>query len=218
MARGGKGTAIAAVGIGGGLLAMLALSRKSSAATETRSVSSNEARAVALSVKWAKQFGAPPSLLIALMKIESNYNPNAKNLKNARGGAWGLTQMTLATAQDLTKRFPAAAKQYWPGFNGTGPSLLDPDTNAAISAYHLGNIWKRYKGRPGNWLTAGLAWHQGSGNIDKQIAQGGGKVNPANLPPNGTTFYNWLKRELTSNPVVAKAITSEEQSGAFTYA
>ena len=93
--------------------------------------------AVSLAVKFASVFGVPVSLVLAIIKVQSNWNPKAQNLKNSRGGAWGFTQMTLATAQDLTRRFPANAKKWWPKFNGTGPSLLDPATNVALGAYQL---------------------------------------------------------------------------------
>lgn len=216
--------AVAAVGIGAGLLFALALSRRPAKAAEAPSMPKAEPltdekkRIVALAAKYAGIFGAPTSLLLAIFQIESAMKPDSVNLKNPRGGAWGLGQMTLETAKDLTKRFPATAKRYWPKFDGTGQSLLDIETNIAICAYHLSLLWKRYKDRPGNWLTAGLAWHQGSGNIDKQIAAGKGKVVPSNLPPKGRIYYGWLQRELTQNPLVAKAVTGEQESGKFAYA
>lgn len=221
----GKQKAVAAgLGIGAGLLLALAFTRRGEAmpkkakAAPRRKPNANQTRAVALAVKYGNTFKIPPSLLIAIMQIESSNNPQAVNMKNPRGGAWGLTQMTLATAQDLTKRFPAVAKKYWPKFDGTGPSLLDPETNVAIGAFHASLLWKRYKDKPGNWLTAGLAWHQGSGNVDRFIEEGGGKINPAKLPPNGKIVFQRLLRQIETNPVVAKAIEQERASGKFAYA
>jgi len=215
---------VVAAGIGAGILAALAFSRRGKAEgmptkkVITRKPSTDQTRAVALAVKYATIFKAPPSLLISIMQIESRNNPNAVNPKAIeRGGAWGLTQMTLKTAQDLTKRYPAVAKKYWPKFDGTGRSLLDPETNAAIGAFHLSLLWKRYQGKPGNWLTAGLAWHQGSGNVDKQLAAGKGKMIVSNMTPKGKIYYGWLLNQIEGNPVVAKAVTAEKKAG-FSYA
>jgi len=150
------------------------------------------------------------------MQIESNNRFDAINMKNARGGAWGICQMTLDTAKDLTKRFQTVAKKYWPRFDGTGQSLLDPETNVALAAFQVGLLWKAFKAKPNNWLVAGLAYHQGSGTISKLLAAGNGRLVPTQIPPNGKIYYAGLQKQQTGNPVVAKAINNERGSG-FAY-
>lgn len=62
--------------------------------------------------------GYPASWGVALAWVESRLNPKATNNTGgdaARGGAWGLHQMTLTTARGL-------------GFAGAGPDLFDPTT------------------------------------------------------------------------------------------
>jgi hypothetical protein len=168
--------------------------------------------AVSLAVKFAAAFGVPVSLVLAIIKVQSNWNPKATNLKNKRGGAWGFTQMTLATAADLTKRFPANAKKWWPKFNGTGPSLLDPATNVALGAYQLSLQWKRFRAKPSNWMVTALAYHQGSGGMDKLLKAGGGKL-PAKLPANATIMRQRFTIARDSDPVVSKAWAKDKAGG-----
>lgn len=171
----------------------------------------------ALAVKWANTFGAPPSLLVALMAIESSYNPRAKNTNDRAmqgGGAWGLTQLLLTSAEDETKRYPADAKKHWPQWDGTGEGLLDANTHLAIAAHKLARNWARYRDRENRWLTAGVSWHQGTGNVDKQIERGGGRVNPSNLPTFGKEYWNRLERQRTTNLAVVTLMKTER----FSYA
>lgn len=219
-----KAPLLIGAGVGVGLLALLAGKAKASdMGTSGKKTTPGKLtkELAALATKWANTFGAPPSLLIALMGIETNYRPELVN-RNERamkgGGAWGLTQLLLTSAQDLTKRYPAIAKKYWPQWDGTGKGLLDPNTHLAIAAFKLSNNWKRYKAKPNNWLTTGIAWHQGTGNIDKQIKAGNGRLIPAKLPPFGKEYYSRLEKQLATNQVVSTMLAMERQSGQFAYA
>lgn len=162
----------------------------------------------ALAVKWANTFGAPPSLLLALMAIESSYNPRATN-KSERamvgGGAWGLSQLLLRDARDESKRFPDMARKYWPQWDGSGEGLLDPNTHLAIAAHKLARNWRVFR----DWMTTGLSWHQGVAGTEKHVARGGGRVEPALLPPHGGEYWKRLDQQRTSNAVVAQALITE---------
>jgi soluble lytic murein transglycosylase-like protein len=72
----------------------------------------------------AQEVGVSEALLAATVKRESNWNPGAVNDTGGdarRGGAYGLAQMTLRTAQGL-------------GYKGEGPGLLDPEVNVRLAA------------------------------------------------------------------------------------
>ncbi len=168
-----------------------------------------------LAAKYASAFGVPLSLVMAIMGIESAYNPSAENHSanaEARGGAWGLGQMTLATAKDITQRYASVAKKFWPSWNGTGQGLLSAQVNAAMTAFLLSLAWKKYMGRPNNWLTAGVAHHQGTGTIDKLLAEHG-QITPDVLPPKGREYYVALEAERAHNNLVASLIDAETSSG-----
>lgn len=210
-----KGKLVLAGGGAAALLAFFAFGDDAKAedkpAAKARPMTAKEL-AVSLAVKFASVFGVPVSLVLAIIKVQSNWNPRASNTKNRRGGAWGFTQMTLATAQDLTKRFPANARKWWPRFNGTGESLLDPTTNVALGAYQLSLQWKRFRKYPSNWMVTALAYHQGSGGMDKLLKAGGGRL-PAKLPPNATVMRQRFTLARDSDPIVSKAWAKDKAGG-----
>lgn len=213
-----KGKAVAAVAVAGGLglLGYFALTGKAEAApkkapaktpaktpsNKPKATLTEKERAVALAATYSRAFGVPTSLVLALMAV-GGWRPVAL-VKNTRGGAWGYTFITLATAQDLTKRFPAIAAKYWPKFaaNQTGQALLDPAENIAIGAYQMSLQWKRF----GEWYTAALSYYTGAGAMDKLIAQGGGKKPPPNLTGKVATQKAAYTRVRTADPYVARAL------------
>lgn len=212
-----KGKAVAAVAVAGGLglIGYLAFGGKAEAkaapkkaATPAKAPSNvpratltEKEKAVALAATYARAFGVPTSLVLALMAV-GGWRPVAL-VKNTRGGAWGYTFITLATAQDLTKRFPAIAAKYWPKFaaNQTGQALLDPAENIAIGAYQMSLQWKRFK----DWYTAALSYYTGAGAMDTLIKQGGGKL-PAKLTGKVAQQKAAYTRVRTADPYVAKAL------------
>ena len=191
---------------------------------KVKMASTTKSAAIApLAAKYAAAFGVPTSLLMALCAIESSYNPKAQNIgpvamaKN-RGGAWGLTQLLLVTANDATKRFPAIAKKWWPKWNGTGEGLKDPNVNLAMAAYLLSRLWTRYKARPLPWYVTGVSWNQGAGNMDKFLTRGGGKLDTAVMTSGAKEYYARLQLQANENPAVNQLIAVEQSSGAFRYA
>lgn len=211
-----------AVVIGGGALAIVAAAlafgggdakaEPAKAEPKARPLTAKE-KAIALAIKFASVFQVPASLILAVISVQSGYRPTAQNPRNKRGGAWGLGQVTLTTAQDLTKRLPAIARNWWPQWNGTGPGLLDPVVNVAMTAYMLSIAWKRYKAAPDGWLIAALSYHQGLGGIARLVKAGGGKL-PAKLPPNATIMRERFNRVRNGgDSVVTKAYTRERATG-----
>jgi hypothetical protein len=201
------------VAIGGGaaligLLAFLSSGGTAEAAPEALPVKpkkppTDKERAVALAVKFARLFGIPPSLVLAIMAI--NGWRRSISIPNSRGGAWGITTMTVATAADLTKRFPAQAKKYWPRFNGTGQSLQDLATDIALAAWQLSLQWKFFKRQ---WLPVALAYYTGSGRMQVILKSGGGKL-PATLPADVAREAAAYKRVMVSDPIVKRSLAND---------
>lgn len=224
MAKKKKGAVAALLLIGGGAALAAALSSKpAKAATkpskEPPKPKSNQALAQQLAAKYSVIFGVPESLVLAIIKIQSNFNPNATNPRAQNlGGMWGWGQMSLAQARDLTRLYPSTAQKYWPNWNGTGPGLLNPEINTAMTAFSLSISWKRYQKYADPWLTAGLAHHQGRGNVDKFVKthrrpDGKPGINMQQLPPNGKIIWQRLVQAAETQPVLSALARDTQRFG-----
>lgn len=221
MARKGKGGVLPLLLIGGGVFAgIAALASTPARAEPKRKKTSQRALAKTLALRYSKEFGVPESLILAVVKLESdfvaeaeNHSPRAERL----GGAWGWGQITLEHARNLTRSFPKTAARYWPNWDGTGEGLLDPQINMAMTAFTLWRNWQRYKEVADRWLTAGLAHHQGIGNVDKFIKvhrrpDGRKGVNVDQLPPNGKLYWLRLVKHAESDKDVQTALARDTKA------
>ncbi len=84
--------------------------------------------------KHTKPWGVEPDLLQALMREESALDPKALSW----AGAMGLTQLMPFTAKDVARKLKLKRFRV--------DSLLDPDMNIKIGAYHLGELIRRFDG------------------------------------------------------------------------
>jgi soluble lytic murein transglycosylase-like protein len=82
-----------------------------------------------LIAKEAERVELDPALIDAVIKVESNYDPQAAG----SAGEVGLMQILPSTAKLL-------------GFNGTKMELADPATNIRLGATYLAEAWKRAGG------------------------------------------------------------------------
>jgi len=87
-------------------------------------------------VTEAKKRGLDPRLILAIMKQESAFKPNAKSPSAARG----LLQLTIDAAQKYAKR--AGLNQV------TDDSLFQPATNIAVGSEYLSELSRIFAGLP----------------------------------------------------------------------
>ena len=207
--------ALGFVMVGAGLLGALALQGGAHAATEepaAKPKAKPKAKAsnrLALSAKYARLFGVPLSLLLATTYAQSNNRPNAKR-DNKRGGAWGLGQMTVATATDIWPKVQAKTGLSW---DGSGEGLLNPSLNLAMTAYYLSLWYARYKSNRLRWLLSAYAYVLGPGRIRKVLPKDSGSL-PKTLPADFARVKSTFAKALATAEV-KKAVASESQAPAL---
>lgn len=124
--------------------------------------------------RWGRKWGISARLLRKIAKVESNCNPEAIRTTGGdgrRGGAYGLMQMTLATAQGIAERMPvdASTRANLARFvSDPVGALLTPDINVMFGAYYLADLKKRL----GSEIMAVGAYNRGAAGIRQYIAAG----------------------------------------------
>lgn len=127
--------------------------------------------------KYSEENGIDPLLTFAIIKAESNFNPEVKSSSNA----CGLMQLMESTANEM------ATKLNMNNFNTQ--DLYNPEISIKLGTYYFSNLLKEYNG---NTLLALTAYNAGKGNVKRWIEQG--KINEdgtdiENIPFKETSNY-----------------------------
>ena len=110
----------------------------------------------------AKQHNIELPLLLALIKTESAFRPDAVS----SAGAVGLMQLMPGTAGDLGLRVPQYKDIKKPNRNPNVDERFDPAKNVAAGAKYLGSMLKRYDG---NYVLALAAYNAGPGRVSSDV-------------------------------------------------
>jgi len=105
--------------------------------------------------KYADKYDIDPFLVLAVMKAESNFDPDAVSVK----GAKGLMQIHPDTGEWIAKTF---------GLNGYKESdLFNPETNIKFSCWYLNKLNKEFN----DPVLVLAAYNAGSGNVEKWLSE-----------------------------------------------
>jgi soluble lytic murein transglycosylase len=96
--------------------------------------------------KYAKQNGLDPFLMAALIRQESEFNPKAVSVANARG----LTQIEPATGRELSRRLKVTPY--------STPRLFQPAVSLQLGSYYLKSMADHLNG---HWEAALAAYNAG---------------------------------------------------------
>ncbi|MBE6661622.1 MAG: lytic transglycosylase domain-containing protein [Ruminococcaceae bacterium] len=100
--------------------------------------------------RYAKQYEVPENLIYAVIRTESDFDPEAVSSV----GAVGLMQMMPSTFRWLSDDML--------GEHLEDGMLYDPETNIRYGVYYLRRLYDRY----GDWPTACAAYNAGNGRVD----------------------------------------------------
>jgi len=109
--------------------------------------------------KYSQQYQVDANLIYAVIKAESNFNPNAKSNKNAIG----LMQLMEDTAKDILKRVDLKITD-----SELRDKLYEADVNINLGTKYLAVLLERYK----NVEIAVTAYNAGIGTVDNWIEKG----------------------------------------------
>lgn len=107
--------------------------------------------------KYAREYNVDPILIFAIIKAESNFNPNVVSSSNAIG----LMQLMDTTAEEIARKLEITFLK--------GASLYNPELNIQLGTKYFSNLMKEYNN---NYLLALTAYNAGIGNVNRWIEQG----------------------------------------------
>ncbi|SFG94407.1 lytic transglycosylase domain-containing protein [Methylobacterium gossipiicola] len=139
----------------------------------------------------ARAAGVPASFVHAVVKRESNYNPNAKG-----GSALGLMQIKHATARGL-------------GYQGDAAGLFDPAVNLRYGIAYLAGAYKTAKGdlaRAYGYYNRGYYYAAKRLGIETEAPEDVTTV--ASGAKSGASFTSAFDRSASAAPNVAAANTA----------
>lgn len=109
--------------------------------------------------KYAQSYNVDENLVYAVIKAESNFNPNAKSSKDAIG----LMQLVESTAKDISKKVDIQLND-----NKLKEQLLEPNININLGTKYLAILIEKYQ----NVEVAVTAYNAGIGTVDNWIEKG----------------------------------------------
>jgi len=127
-------------------------------------------------VEACREYGLQPALVLAVIEVESRFDPFAVS----PAGALGLMQVLPSTGAPIARRL---------GIPWRGPqTLFDPHANVRIGVAYLRELIDRYA----NVRAALAAYNWGPGEIDARLREG--DVLPASYPERVLDAYSSGRR------------------------
>jgi len=106
---------------------------------------------------YAQEYNVDPLLVFAIIKAESNFDPNIVSKSNAKG----LMQLMETTANEIASKLEIEYIE--------NKTIFNPEINIKIGIRYFKDLLNLYDG---NQLLAMTAYNAGIGNVDKWIQNG----------------------------------------------
>ena len=125
-----------------------------------QSVKNSGNAAISPTVEIAKLYDVELELVLAMVRVESNFRPNAIS----KSGAVGLTQLMSFTARELGLKVPNYGNPRKPTRNPQKDERFQPRENLKAGVKYLNRMLKRYDG---NHALALAAYNAGPGRVKR---------------------------------------------------
>jgi lytic transglycosylase catalytic len=142
--------------------------------------------------KYANEYNVDEYLIYAIIKAESNFEPNAESHR----GAKGLMQLMYSTAEDISKRIDIELNE---------DNILDPDININLGTKYISMLIQKYN----NINLALAAYNAGSGNVDGWIEKGTLKSDGSDIENVPFTETNNYVRKILRDYEIYKNVYEE---------
>lgn len=103
--------------------------------------------------KYAKEYNLDPLFVLSVIKVESNFNPDA----TSNTDAMGLMQIMPSTGKDIANSLGKT--------NFKAEDLYNPEINIQMGCYYLRNLYNEFE----NWDLVIAAYNGGRGNVQKWL-------------------------------------------------
>ncbi len=135
-----------------------------------------------LADKWGEIFGISPSWIVSHAWVESTNHLRGPRAHNESGGAWGVMQMKVPTAENVVARLkkklkatpelPSAAivRRVLKTWHGKGEDLFNPELAVMLATYYLRLISNRLGTEDQHTVAA--AYNQGPGAMEAALKHG----------------------------------------------
>lgn len=107
--------------------------------------------------RYSREYGVDPILVFAIIKAESNFDPDVVSSSKAIG----LMQLMDTTAEEISRNVQINFQK--------DITLYNPELNIKLGTKYFSNLMKVYNN---NYLLALTAYNAGIGNVNKWIEQG----------------------------------------------
>ena len=142
--------------------------------------------------KYANEYNVDEYLIYAIIKAESNFEPDAVSHR----GAKGLMQLMYSTAEDIAKRI---------NVNLNEDNILEPDININLGTKYISMLIQKYN----NTNLALAAYNAGSGNVDGWIEKGTLKSDGSDIENVPFTETNNYVRKILRDYEIYKNVYEE---------
>ncbi len=117
--------------------------------------------------RYAAEYNLPDNVIFAVIKVESDFDPNARS----GAGAMGLMQMMPSTFEWLT------GDEHL-GEHLSTQCLFDPEVSIRYGTYYLAYLYRKFDH---NWHNTFAAYNGGEGNVAKWLKEANATDENGNL-------------------------------------